>query len=73
MLALHFRITELNPFLREKGVLGREQERERKETDRQTAAAIVYCILAHALGMLSWLFDETLQCRMVIIFRLQHI
>ena len=54
--------------MREKGVLGREQERVRKETDRQPLQQFTVF-----LPMLSWLFDETLQCRMVIIFRLQHI
>lgn len=44
---------ELHPFVREKGVMGREQERERKETDRAAAAA-VSCILAHALPVIWW-------------------
>lgn len=52
----------------------REREwREKGKERRLTSANAVHCTLVRVLGMLSWPFNEMLQCRMVMIFKLQII
>lgn len=53
------------------GEIGGKRKEERRER-RQTIAHEVDCTLIHVLGKL-WPFDEMLQCRMVMIFKLQII
>lgn len=54
------------------GETGGKRKEERRER-RQTIAHEVDCTLIHVLGKLSWPFDEMLQRRMVMIFKLQII
>lgn len=54
------------------GEIGGKRKEERRER-RQTIVNEVDCTLIHVLGKLSWPFDEILQRRMVMIFKLQII
>lgn len=48
-------------------------EGEGEVKKRQTAANLAHWTLVCGLGMLPWPFDEMLQCRIIMIFKVQAV